>query len=132
MSAQTKFLAMLPTLAQSKARLREARTVFETRARVAEEMRDHLKRSKAEVVAAEAARDEAEGDLLAALAGTPEEVAADGAHAKAMRAVDKAEAAAAKVKDAVQKADMESADAGRELAAARSELRAVREGRRAK
>jgi hypothetical protein len=131
-ATQTRLPGTLPTLAQAKARLRESRGLVETRARTLEEMRGHKKTAKGDLADAEAAVDAAECDLLAALAGSAEETAADGAHAKAMRATEKAEEALRRVEHAVQRADSEHEDARRELTGARSELRAVREGRRAR
>lgn len=130
MATQAKLPGTLPTHAQAKANLRDARSLESTRAKVVEGLKGKVKLAQKEQAAAELDRDIAERDLEASAAGSDEERDADVRQFEADKRVERAERDLGKVKEALAVAVVEHADAARALSGARGDLRAIHQGRR--
>jgi hypothetical protein len=129
MATQPRLPGTLPTPSVARSNLRDARYSVRNQRMLAVEAKEHVKRAKDDLAAAAAAVETAEDDLDKA-SGDAEVMAADGAHELSLGLVQKGEAALVKVSAVAKRAADDLGIAEKRLAAAREDLRAIRQGRR--
>ena len=127
---QAKLPATLPTPAEARGNLHSSRDEVEKKRDVVDGMKESADLAKAELGEALEEVDEAETDLLAAAPSSPEELAADANHHKALARMEAAADDLAKVVAVQSRARAELKKAERKLAAARADLEAMRAGKR--
>ena len=130
MSLQAQLPGTLPTPREARNSLRMARSAVKEKGNVVDGMEERQAASKEEVEAALEQVEEVENDLLDAAEDSPEYTAADAGHQKAWKRAERAESDLGKVGAVLRLARGELAAAVKQLAAARADIEAIREGRR--
>jgi chromosome segregation ATPase len=129
-ATQARLPYTLPTPAQARGKLREARANEANTRNVLSGLKEHLKAAKSEAEAASAELVEAERTLLDAADDSPESLAAEAEQGRAWKRLRTAETGLENLQSTIRAADAEHAESARLLRAAREDLEAVRVGRR--
>lgn len=130
MPNQARLPGTLPTPTQARGALKLARNCVREKENVADGLKERLAAARDEVAAAKAEMEEAEVDLVEADEDSPQEKTASVTHEKSYKRRARAQLDEEKVAKAYHLAQAELRVALKALENARSDIEAIREGRR--